>query len=152
MPFHVTRAMPLAALGLALLTAACTTSEGKGFACNAAATIDGWFGQTPSAGRAEDCGAKGAAANTRGAQVSAARSDGRSGAGDAPGQQRLDRRTVADVQQRLLDLGYDPGPSDGRMGPKTRSAIRAYQKDSGLSADGRITASLIDKIRSDSRN
>jgi len=40
------------------------------------------------------------------------------------------------VQQALSDLGYDPGPIDGIMGPKTKSAIMAFQTDAGISIDG----------------
>ena len=34
---------------------------------------------------------------------------------------------VAAVQRALARLGYDPGPADGVLGPKTRVAIRAFQ-------------------------
>ena len=40
---------------LALLATACTAHEGKQFACDASATVDGWFGQGPSEERKEDC-------------------------------------------------------------------------------------------------
>lgn len=53
-----------------------------------------------------------------------------------------DDRTVASVQERLNELGYNAGRADGRMGPHTRSAIRAYQRDRGLLADGRATPQL----------
>ncbi len=33
---------------------------------------------------------------------------------------------VREVQQALRDAGYDPGPIDGIMGPRTRSALRRY--------------------------
>jgi len=33
---------------------------------------------------------------------------------------------VREVQQALLALGYDPGPIDGIMGPRTKSALRKY--------------------------
>ena len=44
---------------------------------------------------------------------------------------------VADTQASLARLGYDPGPADGRLGPKTQAAIREYQRDNGLAVDGR---------------
>ena len=44
--------------------------------------------------------------------------------------------TPADVQTALLKAGFDPGPLDGRLGKKTRSAIKAFQKKSGLASDG----------------
>ena len=47
-------------------------------------------------------------------------------------------RTMHDVQQRLLELGYDPGPVDGIAGPQTRTALGAFQKDRGLRPTGRM--------------
>lgn len=41
-----------------------------------------------------------------------------------------------DLQEKLSLLGYDPGAVDGRMGPKTRSAIREFQADADISVDG----------------
>ena len=32
----------------------------------------------------------------------------------------VDAATIARVQQRLLDLGYNPGPADGAMGRRTQ--------------------------------
>lgn len=55
---------------------------------------------------------------------------------------------VANVQSRLVYLGYDPGPVDGIYGPRTAKAIRAYQRDHGLGVDGRVTATLEDHITS----
>jgi hypothetical protein len=33
---------------------------------------------------------------------------------------------VREVQQALVDAGYDPGPIDGIMGPRTKAALRKY--------------------------
>jgi Putative peptidoglycan binding domain len=33
---------------------------------------------------------------------------------------------VREVQQSLLDAGFDPGPIDGVMGPRTKAALRKY--------------------------
>ena len=46
------------------------------------------------------------------------------------------------TQQHLTDLGYRPGPVDGLMGRKTRSAIRAFQKDMGVKNNGKLPAEL----------
>jgi N-acetylmuramoyl-L-alanine amidase len=43
---------------------------------------------------------------------------------------------VADIQRALLARGNDPGPVDGKIGAKTRAAVRAFQKASGLLVDG----------------
>ena len=46
--------------------------------------------------------------------------------------------SVRDAQQALKDKGFDPGPVDGVMGPKTHAAIRSYQEKNSLAADGRL--------------
>ncbi|WP_054634868.1 peptidoglycan-binding protein [Thalassobacillus sp. C254] len=45
---------------------------------------------------------------------------------------------VRDLQQRLLDLGYDLGSygADGIYGPVTREAVRSFQQDAGITVDG----------------
>ena len=48
---------------------------------------------------------------------------------------------VEELQTRLLELGYDPGRTDGIFGRRTEAAVRAFQRDSGLVPDG-ICASL----------
>ncbi|MDX1691302.1 MAG: peptidoglycan-binding protein [Acidimicrobiia bacterium] len=45
---------------------------------------------------------------------------------------------VADLQELLVDLGYDPGPADGVFGSKVASAVRTFQSDRGLAADGAV--------------
>ena len=65
----------------------------------------------------------------------------------APGPPRPGQ--IRAVQHSLARLGYDPGPEDGRLGPRTRAAIRAYQAASGLTADGRLTPELERGIRAD---
>ncbi len=40
------------------------------------------------------------------------------------------------LQTALSRAGYDPGPVDGIFGPKTRNAVLAFQRLSGLQADG----------------
>ena len=55
--------------------------------------------------------------------------------------------SVRAVQAGLNDLGYDAGPEDGLMGPKTRSAIRAYQIDQGLPASGESSVALYEKLQ-----
>ena len=39
--------------------------------------------------------------------------------------------------EKMKDKGFDPGPIDGRMGPRTKTALRDYQKKEGLNATGR---------------
>ena len=50
---------------------------------------------------------------------------------------------VARVQDRLARAGYYRGPIDGLMGPRTRYAIRVYERSHGLPADGIIDRRLL---------
>lgn len=42
------------------------------------------------------------------------------------------------IQEALVAAGYDPGPIDGIEGPLTQQALRAFQADHGLAADGLV--------------
>ena len=44
--------------------------------------------------------------------------------------------SVLDIQQYLVNNGFNPGPVDGQSGPKTKAAIKAFQQKNGLYADG----------------
>lgn len=50
---------------------------------------------------------------------------------------------VGRAQAMLMKLGYEPGSSDGLMGPRTRDAIAAYQRSAGLEATGSVNAALL---------
>src|SRR6266536_2489492 len=43
---------------------------------------------------------------------------------------------VANLQDRLRDLGFAPGPTDSSFGPTTEAAVIAFQTSMGLVADG----------------
>ncbi len=45
---------------------------------------------------------------------------------------------IRQIQQALKVAGYDPGPADGRMGGRTKTAIRDFQTANGLQADGKV--------------
>jgi peptidoglycan hydrolase-like protein with peptidoglycan-binding domain len=45
---------------------------------------------------------------------------------------------VMAAQQALKDKGHDPGMIDGKMGPRTRTAVAHYQKAEGLKVTGRL--------------
>jgi peptidoglycan hydrolase-like protein with peptidoglycan-binding domain len=46
---------------------------------------------------------------------------------------------VLEVQHALKSRGYDPGAMDGVYGPKTRSAVRDFEKKRYLPVDGMLT-------------
>ena len=43
---------------------------------------------------------------------------------------------IEELQRRLKDEGFEPGPIDGVFGKKTKAAVIAFQKSCGLEADG----------------
>lgn len=45
---------------------------------------------------------------------------------------------VEEIQNILKYAGFKPGPVDGRMGARTRTAIRKFQKSRGLKVTGMI--------------
>ncbi len=48
------------------------------------------------------------------------------------------RGNVRQIQTALKNAGYFRGEVDGKMGQKTRLAIREFQKANNLNADGRV--------------
>lgn len=54
---------------------------------------------------------------------------------------------VRDLQSRLIQLGYDTGPLDGKFGSRTESAVRKFQKDYGLKVDGIAGQQTIAEIK-----
>ena len=70
------------------------------------------------------------------ADVIAAVSAGLRSPETAPGVPGFEVSTVRGIQDALENLGFPPGPIDGIMGAKTKSAIIAFQKSRGLAVDG----------------
>ena len=56
------------------------------------------------------------------------------------------------MQSALKALGYDPGPLDGVMGRKARAALRQYQQDHRLPADGYPTPEMLRVLNADLRS
>jgi membrane-bound lytic murein transglycosylase B len=59
----------------------------------------------------------------------------------------LSRNTVIDLQTRLTRLGFYTDEADGLLGPKTRSAVRMFQKQIGMPADGHPTPQLVTRLQ-----
>jgi len=54
---------------------------------------------------------------------------------------------IEEIQLRLSLNGHDPGPNDGKMGAKTREAIRTWQLEQGLAGDGYANKKLLQELR-----
>lgn len=65
---------------------------------------------------------------------------------DDPGTSRAERR---EIQQFLLNRGYDIGKVDGLIGDKTRQAIRQEQNRLGLSPTGRAGQQILRAFRNE---
>lgn len=63
---------------------------------------------------------------------------------------RLDPDLVSDVQGELMRLDYLDSAPDGELGRKTKSAIKRFQREHGMRADGKISKSLLDRLQSTS--
>jgi peptidoglycan hydrolase-like protein with peptidoglycan-binding domain len=54
------------------------------------------------------------------------------------GQMDMQQADVRQVQERLKEAGFNPGPVDGQLGPQTREALKEYQKAHGLAQTGQL--------------
>jgi hypothetical protein len=62
-------------------------------------------------------------------------------------ERRADRQnTRIDIENALQQRGYDVGRIDGNIDEQSRAAIRQYQTDAGLPADGKATQELLAHI------
>ena len=55
----------------------------------------------------------------------------------------LTRDECVALQNRLTQAGFDTGGADGRIGPRTQSALRAFQTASGLAPDGFASLAIL---------
>jgi lytic murein transglycosylase len=60
---------------------------------------------------------------------------------------QLDRDQRQEVQRRLAGFGLYAGEADGKLGSKTREAVRAFQLRSGLVADGYADLGVLRELR-----
>ncbi len=56
--------------------------------------------------------------------------------------------TVQEVQTSLKNAGFYTGPMDGKIGEKTKTAIKAFQEANGLTADGVIGQKTWNQLKS----
>ena len=60
----------------------------------------------------------------------------------------LTRAERYELQQHLAARGYDVGEPDGRLGGKTRNALRQFQSSVGHVPDGFASAAVLERLRS----
>ena len=58
---------------------------------------------------------------------------------------QLDERV--ELQRLLTGAGFDTGGVDGRIGPKTIAAIKAYQRSQGLLTDGYASMAILARLQ-----
>jgi peptidoglycan hydrolase-like protein with peptidoglycan-binding domain len=54
--------------------------------------------------------------------------------------------TITEMQQRLTELGYGPGSADGKMGPRTVTALKKFQHDHKLPITGALDQQTINAL------
>ena len=59
----------------------------------------------------------------------------------------LSRFEIEAIQQNLNFLGYEAGSVDGLLGPNTKTALRSFQVDHSLPADGYPSVDLLNILR-----
>ena len=60
-----------------------------------------------------------------------------------------DGPSIAFAQHALTKLGFDPGIADGKFGPKTSGAVKAYESANGLPVTGEISRALLIRLKDD---
>jgi membrane-bound lytic murein transglycosylase B len=63
------------------------------------------------------------------------------------GERPLTPQESVELQQHLAKAGYYEGEIDGKIGPQSRAAIRAYQTSVGMVADGFAGLQLLETLR-----
>ncbi len=61
-------------------------------------------------------------------------------------EKQAERIQIATAQATLMELGFDVGKIDGKLGPKTTKAIKAFQKKQAMKTDGKITEKLLEQL------
>jgi Putative peptidoglycan binding domain/Protein of unknown function (DUF1236) len=58
----------------------------------------------------------------------------------------LNESTIREVQMKLNQKGFDVGPADGIMGPRTKDALAQFQRQEGLQVSGDIDNATADAL------
>jgi hypothetical protein len=64
----------------------------------------------------------------------------------APPPRPLSNPEIVAIQTRLRRLGFNPGPADGGVGPRTVAAVREFQMVYGLPVTGNVDSQLFDDV------
>ncbi len=59
---------------------------------------------------------------------------------------------VKEIQTRLNDSNHNSGVVDGKVGSKTREAVRTWQLENGFAGDGYVSIDLLEKLQSKAKN
>ena len=59
---------------------------------------------------------------------------------------RVSMNDTRAAQEALKTQGFDPGPADGRMGPRTRAALTDYQRKNDLPTTGMLDDATMSKL------
>jgi peptidoglycan hydrolase-like protein with peptidoglycan-binding domain len=64
-----------------------------------------------------------------------------------PAPMKLSKEAVVQLQEKLIELGYNPGPVDGIFGKRTAAALKKFQQDHGLSCTGTVDEKTQELLR-----
>ncbi len=92
-----------------------------------------------NAGQAESATAENLAAPAQVASTAAAVTTETAAAAD-------EMARVQQIQLALKAAGFDPGSSDGKLGPRTKAAVRDFQQANGLNPDGKVGSRTWSKL------
>ncbi len=59
---------------------------------------------------------------------------------------------ISDIQRRLAERGYDPGPANGQRSEKAREAAQEFQRDAGLAETGVLNQALLDALKTEGQS
>lgn len=148
--------LALLAVAAPLLLSACGTDQtdrtvsGAGIGAATGAVVGAVTPLTPVGGALLGGAIGGATgALTTPSEVNLGKPVWRNSASASPAPTRaIDSTMVRDIQAELQRRGYDVGPVDGRLGPRTQTAISDFEQQNGLPVDGQPSSSLLDYMQS----